>query len=63
MWYKKLDTYVLGLDFVRSIVDHCVYSKQIGNDFVIITLYVDDMLLIGNSKKIISVVKSVSTTI
>ena len=27
MWYQKFDTYILGLGFVRSKVDHCVYSK------------------------------------
>jgi hypothetical protein len=27
MWYQKFDTYILGLRFVRSRVDHCVYSK------------------------------------
>jgi hypothetical protein len=27
MWYQKFDTYILGLGFVRSKVDHYVYSK------------------------------------
>ena len=27
MWFQKFDTYILGLGFVRSKVDHCVYSK------------------------------------
>jgi hypothetical protein len=27
MWYQKFDTYILGLGFVRSRVDHYVYSK------------------------------------
>jgi hypothetical protein len=27
MWYQKFDTYILGLGFVRSMVDHYVYSK------------------------------------
>jgi hypothetical protein len=26
-WYQKFDTYILGLGFVRSRDDHCVYSK------------------------------------
>jgi hypothetical protein len=30
MWYQKFDTYILELGFVRSRVDHCVYSKQVG---------------------------------
>ena len=58
MWYQKFDTYILGLGFVRSKVDHCVYSKQVGDHFINIVLYVDDMLLIGNSKDVIKEVKS-----
>jgi hypothetical protein len=27
LWSQKFDTYILGLGFVRSMVDHCVYSK------------------------------------
>ena len=27
MWYQNFDTYVLGLGFVRSMVDHRAYSK------------------------------------
>jgi hypothetical protein len=29
MWYKKFDTYMLGLGFTRSKEDHCVYFKLI----------------------------------
>ena len=45
MWYQKFDTYILGLGFVRSKADHCVYSKQVGDHFINIVMYVDDMLL------------------
>lgn len=31
--------------------------KKVGNDFIIITLCVDDILLITNSSKMVSVVK------
>jgi hypothetical protein len=34
-----------------------VYVKRLGDNFVILTLYVDDMLLIGNSRKMIKTVK------
>ena len=40
MWYQKFDTYIQGLGFVRSNVDHCVYYKQVGNDFIYVVLYV-----------------------
>jgi hypothetical protein len=45
MWYQKFDTYILSLGFVRSKVDHCVYSKEEGGNFIYVALYVDDMLL------------------
>ena len=57
MWYQKFDTYILGLGFVRSKANHCVYSKQVGDHFINIVLYVDDMLLIGNNKYVIKEVK------
>ena len=58
MWYQNFDTYVIGLGFVRSKTNHYVYSKHIGDNFINIVLYVDDMLLIGNNKDIIKEVKS-----
>jgi hypothetical protein len=58
MWYKKLDTYMLGLGFTRSKGDHCVYFKLIVDHLIYLGLYVDDMLLIGNNKEIIQDVKS-----
>ena len=33
MWEQKFDTYILGLGFVRSKVDHCAYCKQVGKYF------------------------------
>jgi hypothetical protein len=58
MWYKMFDTYILELAFVRRRVDHYVYSKQVGNHFIYVVLYVDDMLLVGNNMDVIKEVKS-----
>ena len=58
MWYQKFDTYILGLEFVRSRVDHCVYSKHAGSHFIYVVLYVDNMLLVGNNMDVIKDVKS-----
>jgi hypothetical protein len=49
MWYQKFHTYILSLGFLRSKVDHCIYSKEEGVCFVYVSLYVDNMLLIGNN--------------
>jgi len=50
MCYKFFDTYILGLGFSRTKVDYYVYSKIVGDHFVYVVLYVDDVLLIGKKK-------------
>jgi hypothetical protein len=53
MCYKKFHTYMLGLGFTRSKEDHCAHFKLIVDHLIYLVLYVDDMLLIGNTKEII----------
>jgi hypothetical protein len=48
----------VGQGFVRSEVDHCVYFKQEGNNFIILVLYVDDIILISDCKKLVKETKS-----
>lgn len=57
IWYQNIDMYVLGLNFDISQANHCIYTKQIGNKFVIVTLYVDGMLLVINTMGMIKIVK------
>ena len=57
IWYQKFDTYILSLGFVRSKVDHYIYSKEEGGNFIYVELCVDDMLLIRNSMDAIKEVK------
>jgi hypothetical protein len=49
---------MLGLGFKRSKEDHYVYFKLFGDHLIYLVLYVDDMLLIGNNKEIIQIVKT-----
>lgn len=58
MWYQKFNTYILGLAFVRSQVDHYVYYKQVGEGFIYVVFYVDDMLLVRNNMRLIKEVKT-----
>ena len=53
MWYQKFDTYVLSLGFVRSKSDHCIHFKFDGDGFMVIALYVNDMLFISKGKGLI----------
>ena len=58
MWYQKFDTFIRGLGFTRSKVDHCVYFELIGDRVIYLVLYVDDMLLVGNDKEFIQDLKT-----
>ena len=48
-WYKRFDSFVLSIGFVRSDFDSCFYFSSLDNLPVYILLYVDDMLLISKS--------------
>jgi hypothetical protein len=37
--------------------DHCVYLKHSNNNFIILSLYVDDTLTAGNNKEMIDTTK------
>ena len=49
-------------DFYKTICDHCVFVKKFGdNDFIILLLYVDDMLIVSqNANKIDNLKKELS---
>ena len=47
-WYKKFDFFMENHGFSKTMCDHYVFVKKFGdNDFIILLLYVDDMLIIG----------------
>ena len=47
-WYKKFDCFMLEIDFVRCNADHCCYFKRFDDSYIILLLYVDDMLIAGS---------------
>ena len=50
-WYAKIDGFLLSLSFFQCKSDPNVYLKLIHGSLMIIFLYVDDLLIIGSSKK------------
>ncbi|RDX85720.1 hypothetical protein CR513_33050, partial [Mucuna pruriens] len=51
-WYKRFDSFIISLGYNRLSSDHCTYYNRFGNtDFVILLLYVDDMLVGCKSTK------------
>jgi len=57
-WYDKIHDYLVNvLKFKSNEYDPCLYIRKIGSDIIIIALYVDDLLIIGNSQSQIAHLK------
>ena len=50
-WHKKFDSAILSNGFKINECDKCVYIKTTQKGYVIVCLYVDDMLSIGSKLK------------
>src|SRR5713226_411940 len=57
-WYLKFDKFMTKQGYDRCHSDHCVYFKRLDNGrYIILLLYVDDMLVAGSNIKDINVLK------
>ena len=56
-WYLRFHHEVIPYGFVMIGEDHCIYVKRSQEEFVILSLYVDDILLAGNSKEYLMMIK------
>lgn len=62
-WYKKFDSFMMSHEYTRTNEDHCVYVNIFsGNKFIILLLYVDHMLIVGQDKKMIGDLKKLSNS-
>uniref|UniRef100_A0A2N9FDK1 Integrase catalytic domain-containing protein n=1 Tax=Fagus sylvatica TaxID=28930 RepID=A0A2N9FDK1_FAGSY len=56
-WYKRFYQEVISNGFLMIEEDHCVYVKRSEGSFIILLLYVDDILLAGNNREFIKTIK------
>ena len=50
-WYRKFDSFMTDQGYHKTQADHCVFVKKFeGGDFLIVLLYVDDMLIVGRDQ-------------
>lgn len=49
-WYARIDSYFMKKGFNKSPSEPTLYVQHIGNDILIVCLYVDDLLYTGKSK-------------
>jgi hypothetical protein len=52
-WYLKFHEVIKKFGFVKNQVDNCVYIKIKGIMFIILILYVDDILLTSSDKNLL----------
>ena len=52
-WYSRIDEHLLGLGFCKSGSESTLYVKKKGAEVLIISLYVNDMLITGNNVSLI----------
>lgn len=46
-WDNRIDDHLLSLGFIKGLYEVTLYVKQNGNDFRIVSLYVDNLLVTG----------------
>jgi hypothetical protein len=56
-WYKKFDGFMQRSGYTRCHADHCCYLKRCKASYIILLLYVDDMLVAGSCLQEISRLK------
>jgi hypothetical protein len=58
LWYLNFDRFMTEQVYSRCHSDHCVYFKKLENgSYIILLLYVDDMLIAGSNMQDINVFK------
>ncbi|GJU25788.1 putative RNA-directed DNA polymerase [Tanacetum coccineum] len=49
-WYKKFESVIGKQGYRKTFSDHCVFFQKFGDDdFIILLLYIDDMLIVGKN--------------
>ncbi|KAL4387188.1 hypothetical protein GQ457_09G029600 [Hibiscus cannabinus] len=52
-WYSRIDEYLTRLGFVKSCTEATLYVKEAKGDIIVVSLYVDDLLVTGSNQLLI----------
>ena len=44
-WYFKFNEIIMSFGFKENFIDQCIYLKESGSEWILLVLYVDDILL------------------
>jgi hypothetical protein len=53
-WYVRLKTFLLDHGYVMGSIDKTLFTLKYGNDFLLIQIYVDDIIFYGSSHVLVS---------
>jgi hypothetical protein len=48
-WYGRIDVYLISSGFQKILSEATLYVKKINNDVLVISLYVDDLIVTGSN--------------
>lgn len=58
-WHEKLTSLLVAQHYKQANSDHSLFTAEIGNNFTLLLVYVDDIILAGNSMTEFDHIKSV----
>ena len=53
-WYSKIDEHLLKLDFKKSLSESTLYIRNSNSDYIVVSLYMDDLFVTGNNPSMIN---------
>jgi hypothetical protein len=54
-WYARLKTFFLEHGYVMGSVDNILFTPNHGTDFLLVQIYVDDIIFVGSSHTLVSI--------
>ncbi|CAM8949458.1 unnamed protein product [Rhodiola kirilowii] len=57
-WFAKFSESLMAFGFTKSLNDYSLFTLEKGSDFIMLLVYVDDVILTGTSQSIISEIKA-----
>jgi hypothetical protein len=57
-WNEKLTSFLLQMKFVQAASDHSLFTRKTSSSFIVLLVYVDDVIIAGTSLDDIQLIKS-----
>jgi len=52
-WYSRIDEHLLKHDFKKSLSESTLYIRNLNSDYILVSLYVDDLFVTENNPRMI----------